>query len=152
MQPFHVCAHSGRVVETEQVVSIVDQHVELAQKIFAEDTAKVEIDGMGILDVKHDYLLVGDRMGASFEQVELRDGSGCIKSDSCYLGRAQSIQMELSGQRAIDHCDLVAGIQQKVVGAGMVDGYRHDHLVAVCEMEGYTGDISGAMRFCGKCW
>ena len=34
----------------------------------------------------------------------------------------------------------------------MVDGYRHDHLVAVCEMEGYTGDISGTMRFCVKCW
>jgi hypothetical protein len=34
----------------------------------------------------------------------------------------------------------------------MVDGYRHDHLVAVCEMEGYTGDISRAMRFFGKCW
>jgi hypothetical protein len=34
----------------------------------------------------------------------------------------------------------------------MVDGYRHDHLVAVSEVEGYTGDISGAMRFCGKCW
>ena len=26
---------------------------ELAQKIFAEDTTKVEIDGLGILDVKH---------------------------------------------------------------------------------------------------
>ena len=107
---------------------------------------------MGILDVKHDYLLVGQRMGANFKHFELRDGSGCIKSDSCYRGRAQSIQMELSGQRWIDHRCLVAGIQQKVVGAGMVDGYRHDHLVAVCEVEGYTGDISGAMRFCGKCW
>ena len=31
-------------------------------------------------------------------------------------------------------------------------GYRQDHLVAVCEVEGDTGDISGAMRFCGKCW
>jgi hypothetical protein len=33
----------------------------------------------------------------------------------------------------------------------MVDGYRHDHLVTVCEMEGYTGNISGAARFCGNC-
>ena len=72
---------------------------------------------MGILDVKHDYLLVGQRMGANFKHFELRDGSGCIKSDSCYRGRAQSIQMELSGKRRIDHRGLVAGIQQKVVGA-----------------------------------
>ena len=134
-------------------MSILDQHIEFAEKILAEDTAKkVEIDGMGILEVKHEYLLVGDGMGADFEQVELRDGSGCKKSDSCYPGRALSIQMELSSQGGIDHRHLGAGVQQKVVGAGMVYGYRHDHLVTVCEMEGYTCDISRAMRFCGKCW
>ena len=111
----------------------------------------MEIDGLGILDVKHEHLLVGDPTRADFEQVELREGSGCLKSDSCYHGRALSIQMEFNGQRGVDHRDLGAGIQQKVVGTGMVDGYRHDHLVAVCEMEGYTCDISGAMRFCVKC-
>ena len=47
-------------------MSIVDQHIELAQKIFAEDTAIVEIDGTGILDVKHERLLVGGRMGVNF--------------------------------------------------------------------------------------
>ena len=57
------------------------------------------IDGMGILEVKHECLLIGDGMGAGFEQVELRDGSGCKKSDSCYFGRVLSIQIELSGQR-----------------------------------------------------
>jgi hypothetical protein len=82
----------------------------------------------------------------------LREGSGCMKSDSCYHGRVLSLQMELGSQRGIDHRDLGASIQQKVVGAGMVNGYRHDHLVAVCETEGYTCDISRAMRFCGKCW
>jgi len=30
----------------------------------------------------------------------------------------------------------------------MVYGYRHDHLVAVYKTEGYTCDISRAMRFC----
>jgi hypothetical protein len=58
--------------------------------------------------------------------------------------------MELSSQGGIDHRHLGAGVQQKVVGAGMVHGYLHDHLVAVCEMERYTGNISGAMRFCIK--
>src|SRR5258705_9358005 len=96
--------------------------------------------------------MVGDSVGTSFEKVELCEGRGCVKSDSFYGRRALSIQMELSGQRGIEHRDLGAGIQQKVVGAGMVDGYRHDHLVAVCETEGYTGDISRAMRLCGKCW
>ena len=32
----------------------------------------------------------------------------------------------------------------------MVDGDRHDHLVAVHEAERYTCDISGAMGFCGS--
>src|SRR5260370_32677206 len=153
MQSFDAAGHGRGIVETKQVVSIVDQHIEFAEEILAEDTPKkVEIDGMGVLEVKHEYLLIGDGMGANFKQVELRDGSGFEKSDSCYPGRALSIQMELSSQVGIDHRHLGAGVQQKVVGAGMVDGYRHDHLVTVCEMEGYTGDISRAMRFCGKCW
>src|SRR6266566_6145842 len=97
------------------------------------------------------YLLIGDGIGAGFEQVELREGSGCKKSDSCYLGRALSIQMELSSQGGIDHRHLCAGVQQEVVGAGMVCGYLHDHLVAVYKTEGYTCDISRAMRFCVKC-
>src|SRR5260370_2380230 len=153
MQSFDAAGHGRGIVETKQVVSIVDQHIEFAEKILAEDTAKkVEIDGMGILEVKHEYLLIGDGMGADFEQVELREGSGCKKSDSCYPGRALSIQMELSSQGWIDHRHLGAGVQQKVVGAGMVYGYLHDHLVAVYKTEGYTCDISRAMRFCGKCW
>src|SRR5260370_9820859 len=151
MRPFHVCAHCGRVVQTEQVVSIVDHHIELAQKIFAEDSAKMEIDGLGILDVKHEYLLVGDRMGAGFEQVELREGSGCLKCGSCYDGRALRIQVELSGQRGVDHRHLGAGIQDKVRGAGVVDGYHHNHLVPVCETAGQSCDNSRAMRFCVKC-
>src|SRR5258705_5933922 len=107
---------------------------------------------MGILKVKHEYLLIGHGMGADFEQVELREGSGCKKSDSCYPGRALSNQMELSRQGGIDHRHLGAGVQQKVVGTGMVYGYLHDHPVAVYKTEGYTCDISRAMRFCGKCW
>src|SRR5882762_11245528 len=116
MRSFDLGGHGRGVVETKQVVSIVDQHIEFAEKILAEDTAKkVEVDGMGILEVKHEYLLIGDGMGADFEQVELREGSGCKKSDSCYLGRALSIQIELSGQRGIDHRDLGAGVQQEVI-------------------------------------
>jgi hypothetical protein len=146
MRSFDVGGHGRGVVETKQVVSIVDQHIEFAEKILAEDPAKdVEIDGMEILEVKYEYLLIGDGMGSDFEQVELRKGSGCKKSDSCYPSRALSLQMELSSQGGINHRHLGAGVQQKVVWAGMVDGYRHDHLVAVCEMEGYTRDVSGAM-------
>ena len=32
----------------------------------------------------------------------------------------------------------------------MVNGYGQNDLVAVDEAEGYTGDISGAMGFCGE--
>jgi len=63
-----------------------------------------------------------------------------MKSDSRCQGRTLSIQMEFRRQRGIDHRDLGSGIQQNVVGAGMVDRYDHDHLLVVCEMEGYTCD------------
>ena len=111
MRPFHLCAHRGRVVETEQAMRIVDQHVEVLEKILAENTLKVQIGGMEILQVINEYPLVGDGMGADFEQVELREGSRLTKSDACDHGRALSVQMKFGGQRGIDHRDLGAGIQ-----------------------------------------
>ena len=85
-------------------------------------------------------------------RVKLGEGSGCVKSGAGDLGRALSAQDGVSGQGGIDDRDLGAGIQQKVVGAGMVDGYGHDNLVAVDEMEGYTCDISRAVGFCIQAW
>ncbi len=44
--------------------------------------------------------------------------------------------MEFGGQGGIDHGDLRAGVEEEVVGAGVVDGDRDNHLVVVDETEG----------------
>jgi hypothetical protein len=44
--------------------------------------------------------------------------------------------MKFRGERGIDHRDLGAAIQLEVVGAGVVDGYRQNDLVAIDEAEG----------------
>ena len=75
MRPFHLRAHRARVVETEQAVRVVDQHVEVLEEILAEDALDVEIGGMEILEVIHEHLLLGNGVGAGFDQVELREGS-----------------------------------------------------------------------------
>ena len=91
---------------------------------------------MEILQVINEDLLVGNSVGAGFDQVELRVGSRLTRSDSCDHGRALSVQMKGGGERGIDHRDLGAAIQEEVVGAGVVDGYGQDDPVAVDEVEG----------------
>ena len=59
-----------------QVVNIVDQHFELAQKVLSKDTPQVAIGGTWIVELTYEHLLIGDRMGASLKQVELHEGSG----------------------------------------------------------------------------
>jgi hypothetical protein len=115
-----------RLVEAEQVVPVVQQHVEVIEKILAQNSANVKIDRLEILEAEHEHLLVRDGMGTGFDQVELRGGSGCLKSHACDRRGALHIQMEFSGQRGIDDRGLRSRIQQEVVGAGMVDRNRDD--------------------------
>ena len=82
MRPFHLCAHRRRVVETEQAMCIVDQHVEFLQEILSENAPQVLIFGMEILEVINQDLLVGNTFRAGFDQGELRVGSRPARSDS----------------------------------------------------------------------
>ena len=119
----------GRVVETEQVVRIVDQHVELLEKILAENALNVEAGGLEILEVIHQHLLVGDGVRAGFEPVEMGEGSGGLGTDACDLGLPLGGEMEFGGQGGIDHRDLRAGVEEEAVGAGVVDGDGDNHVV-----------------------
>src|SRR5579862_456703 len=73
-----------------------------------------------------------------------------MDSDANDISPAPRAQFESLGQRGIDQRDLRARIQQEPVGAGMVHGDVHDHLVAVDKTDRYTGNIPWAMCFCGK--
>ena len=131
--PLHAGAHRGGFIKTEQAVNIVDQHVEVFQKVLAEDAPDVEIDAMQILEFIHEHILVGDGVGAGFEQVHLNVRGRLARSGACDHRCALRLQMKLGGQGGVNQRDLHSGIQEKVVGPGMIDGDRHNHLVAVYE-------------------
>jgi hypothetical protein len=109
--PFHLCAHRRRVVETEQAVRVVDKHVEMVEEVLAENALNELTVGMEILEGVNEHVLVGNRAGAGFDQVELREGRRLMRSEACDHGGALISQVKLSGKRRIDHGDLGAAIQ-----------------------------------------
>jgi nucleoside-diphosphate-sugar epimerase len=70
-----------------------------------------QIRGMEILEVINEHLLVGNSVGAGFDQVELGEGSRQKRSEACDHGRALSVQMKVIDERGIDDRDLGAAIQ-----------------------------------------
>src|ERR1700753_481158 len=99
MRPFHLCTHRPRVVETEQAARVVDQHVEMAEEILAENALNELTIGIEIVEVVNEHVLVGNGLGASFDQVELREGSRLTRSEACDHGRALMSKVKLSGKR-----------------------------------------------------
>src|SRR6476469_8082643 len=91
MRSFYLCTHGGRVVETEQSVRIVDQHVEVLKEILAEDAANVGIYRAKVQQTVHKHLLVGNGMGTGFNKVELGEGSRFMESDARNHGRVLSV-------------------------------------------------------------
>src|ERR1017187_3593578 len=136
MRPFDVCAHRGRVVEAEEVVRIVDQHIELLEKVLAKNTLDVEASYLEIVEVIDQHFLVGDGVRTGFEPVEAGEGSGALGVDACGLGLPLGGEMEFGGQGGIDHGDLCAGVEEEAVGAGVVDGDGDNYVVVVDESEG----------------
>jgi hypothetical protein len=126
---------------------VVDHHVEMLKKVLAEDAANVAVYGTEIQEAKHEGFLTGDGVGAGLQQVEMSDRGRFMESCTRNRDRALGAEVKLVGQGGTDDGCIGASVQKEVVGAGMVDEYGQDNLVAVHEAEGYTGDISRAMGF-----
>jgi hypothetical protein len=97
-------------------VCIIDKYVEVLEEILAEHTLNVQVDGMEPSEVINEHLLVGDGLGADFEQVQLRVRGRLERSDACDHGCSPRLQMKLRDQGEVDRRDLRSGIQKKVVG------------------------------------
>ena len=155
MRPSYACTHGGSFIEAEQAMNIVDQYVELSEKVLAKDAPYVEIDSLQILEFIDEHILVCDGVGAGLEHVHGNVRSRLAGRGACHQRRATRLQTKCGGQGRVNQRDLHSGIQEKLIGPGMIDGHRHNHLMAVYEDEGYTCDISRAMGFRlkgGKKW
>jgi hypothetical protein len=135
MLPFHLWLHHLCVVETKHGVRVIDEHVEMPQKIPAENSANVRIGCVELFEVLNYNVWVCHRLRARFEQVQLRKRSTHVEADANKPGRALELQVKFSGQRRIDGGDLGAGVHQKVVWAGVVDNDRNKDLGALDEPE-----------------
>src|ERR1700758_67367 len=97
MRTFHTGAHRRRVIETQQAVRIVDQHVEVLKKILAQDSLNVEPVGLQIVETENEHLQVSESMGPGFKQVEFSRRGRCLKSDTRDRFRTSRGQSEFYG-------------------------------------------------------
>jgi hypothetical protein len=117
-------------------VNIVDQHVEVFQKVLPENALYVEIDAMQILEFIQEHILIRDGVRTGFEKVNLNVRGRLARPDAYDHRCAPRLQMKLGGQGGVNQGDLHSGIQEKVVRPRMIDGDRNDHLVVVYDEEG----------------
>ena len=106
MRPLHAGAHRGGFIKTEQAVNIVDQHVEVFQEVLPEDASYVEIDAVQILEFIYEHILVGDGVGAGFEQVDRNVRGRLARSGAGDHRCAPRLQMKLGGQGGVNQRDL----------------------------------------------
>jgi hypothetical protein len=70
---FHSCLHHLGVVEAKHAVRVVQQHIEMPQKIPSDTSSKVEIGCPERFEVLHHNGMVCNRVGAGFQQVQVRE-------------------------------------------------------------------------------
>src|SRR5258708_31888911 len=115
MLPFHLWLHHLCVVEAKHAMSIIDEHVEMPQKVTAENSANARIGCLEMLKVLNDNQRVCYSVRASFEYVQVGERGTHAETDADEPCSALNPQVKLSGQRRINGCDLGACIHQKVV-------------------------------------
>ena len=104
---FHSCLHHLCVVEAKHAVRVVHQHVEMAQKIPPDNAAKVEIGCLHRLEVVHHNGMVGNRVRAGFQQVQIRRGSLRTETGTDHLSRALGLQVKFGCQQGSTIVDEV---------------------------------------------
>jgi len=114
---------------------VIDEHIEMPQKVPTKNSADVRIDCLEMLKVLNDNERVCYSVRASFEYVQVRERRTGAETDPDEPCCALNPQVKLSRQRRINGGDLGACIYVTVVWTGMVDRNRHNYLGALDEPE-----------------
>src|SRR5216683_5554756 len=120
MLSFHLWLHHLCTVEAKHIVRVINEHVEMPQKVPAKNSANVGIGCLEMLKVLNDNQRVCYSVRASFEYVQVRERRTRAETDADEPCSALNLQVKFISQRRIDAGDLGACIYEKVVGAGMV--------------------------------
>ena len=132
---FDLFVHCLGFIETERAVGVVDEHIEMPEKIAAENSANVGVGCVELVEALKDDQSVLCGLGAGFEKVQVREEGAGAEADADEAGCALNSQVEVGGQGWLDDCDLGAGVYEEVVRAGVVDRERNDYLGALDEAQ-----------------
>ena len=110
MFSLHLLLHHLCVVEAEHVMPVVDEHVEMPQKVTTENSANLRIGCVEIPKILNDNQRVCCGVRTNFKRVEVRKRRTCVETDTDQPGRAFNLQVKVGCQGGIDNGDLGASI------------------------------------------
>src|SRR3984885_11660276 len=143
----HLLLHALRIIEANDAVRVIDEQVELLQKILAKNAANPAVGNLYLAKVVDQKQRVFYFVSAGLERVQPCVGGARREPCAGYSSLAQHLQTQLGGELRIDGSDLRGCVQHKVKGPGVIerDGNNEDGMLN--NTRAYTGHISRAVRF-----
>src|SRR5438874_10753757 len=89
---FHCCLHCPCIVQTKHLVRIVNENVEPAKKVGAQNSPDVHVGSQRMVELRNKNLLMGYGTRAHFNQVQLRQQSLRWEADGEHLSLALALQ------------------------------------------------------------
>jgi len=146
MFPSHAAQHGTRVIDTKNILRLVDEHVVPGKKVFAQQPANRKSILLHALHVVEQHILVAGRVAADLEPIKSRVHGGSVQAGPGDSGVSGGFQIQIRRQLEIDNRHLGPRIEKEVVRARIVDGNSHYHLMLIDFMERDRFHVGGTAR------
>jgi hypothetical protein len=110
-----------RVVETQDVLAIVDEQIEVLEKILAQDASDARVRRLEFFEIVYGDQSVRDRMHSGLDKIEIGERTASVGRHATDAGSATGFQMEFGSQGGVDTADLSTRVDDEVIGPGVVD-------------------------------
>ena len=121
MFALHLCLHHLCIIQAKHAVRVIDEHVEVLQKVPPKNPADVRIGCLKAVKVLYDNQSVSYGMRTRLEKIQMRKRRSGPETDADEPCRALNPKAKFGGQRRIYGGDLGTCIDQKVIRASVVD-------------------------------
>ena len=143
---FHAPHHGSRVIDAKNFVRLIDENVVAGKKIFAQESTQGKafcLHGFHVVDQDR---LVGGHVIADLEPIEFGVQGQTLEAGARDRGGSAGFELKIRSQPEIDNRHLGAGIEEEIVGARVVDGHPHDHLMLIDPVQRDRLDVRWASR------
>jgi hypothetical protein len=110
-----------RVIETQDVLAIVDEQIKVFEEVLPQDASDARVRRLEFFEILYGDQSVRDRMHSGLDQVEICEGTADVGCDAFDSGNAAGSQVEFGGERGVDTADLSTRVDDEVIGPGVVD-------------------------------